>query len=385
MNEQRMRFAIGVVTLVSLIALASIVLWFGDFQNAFRSKRTYYVLLENALGAEPGIPVRRAGIRIGEVQNVEYDDEYSMVALTLVLEGENLLREGDEPSLKTQGFLGDTYLDISTRMDMRGKPDRKPIPSGSTLEGRPLTDLSQAAIEASDLAPNANEALKQLQNASGQWAGVGERANRIIDVNERRINIIVQDTADAIDRLNKTLESINNVLDPKTQENLRVTLENIRTASEDLQPLIQSSNKAIEQITGTTSKLDEVATNLQQVTKPLAERSESTMKNLDESAASLNALLADMSVIVRQFRQSDGTIQRLLTNPAVYQNVEDATTMLVDALAELQPILQDLSVFSDKIARHPGELGVQGVLTRDGGLKEVPPKAETGHKGLFNR
>jgi phospholipid/cholesterol/gamma-HCH transport system substrate-binding protein len=384
MNEQRMQFSIGVVTLVSLIALASLVLWFGDFGNLLQSRRTYYILLDNGLGAEPGIPVRRAGIRIGEVKSVEYDDDESKVALTISLEGQNFLREGDVPNLKTQGFLGDTYLDISTTAEMRGKKDRAPIPEEATLQGISLTDLSQAATEASVLAPNANETLIQVQRASSQWAGVGERANRIIDANERRFNIILQDTTEAIDRLNQTLESINNVLDPKTQENLRVTLENVRKSSEQLEPLIQSSTKTIDQITGTTAKLDEIAGNLQKATKPLADRSENTFKNLDESAASLNALLADLSTIVRQFKQSDGTIQRLITDPTVYQNIEEVTTMLADAIADLQPIMQDLSVFSDKIARHPGELGVQGVITKDRGLKEVPPKGEEG-RGHFRR
>jgi len=383
MNEQRMQFSLGVLALISLIALASIIVWFGNFNNVFRAHRTYYVLLENALGAEPGIPVRRAGIRIGEVKSVEYDDEASKVALTIQLEGDNLLREGDEPSLKSQGFLGDTYLDIATRMDMRGKPNRPPIPPDSTLEGRPLTDPSQIVSEATDLAPNANEALIQLQKASNQWAGVGERANRLIDQNERRINIIAQDTTEAMERLNTTLESINNVLDPKTQENLRITLENVRKSSESLQPLIESSNKAISQIADTTQKLDEIATNMQKITKPLAERSETTMKNLDESVASMNSLLGDLSGIVRQFRQTDGTIQRLMTDPSIFQNVEEASAMLVSSLSELEPIMRDLSVFADKIARHPGELGVQGVVTPDAGLKEIPPK--TARHGILHR
>ena len=382
MNEQRMQFSLGVLALISLIALASIIVWFGNFQTFFRAHRTYYVLLENALGAEPGIPVRRAGIRIGEVRTVEYDDEASKVALTITLEGDNLLREGDEPSLKSQGFLGDTYLDIATRMDMRGKPNRPPIPPDSTLDGRPLTDPSQIVSQATDLAPNANEALIQLQKASNQWAGVGERANRLIDQNERRINIIAQDTTEAMERLNTTLESINNVLDPKTQDNLRITLENIRKSSEDLQPLIQSSNKAISQIAETTQKLDDIAGNLQKITKPLAERSETTMKNLDESVASMNSLMGDLSGIAHQFRQTDGTIQRLMTDPAIFQNMEEASSMLVSSLSELEPILRDLSVFADKIARHPGELGVQGVVTPDAGLKEVPPKTARG--GVFH-
>lgn len=385
MNEQRMQFAIGVVALISVIALATILIWFSDFGRLLKERTEYYVVLDNALGAQPGIPVRRAGIRIGQVQKVEYDDKLSKVGLTIVLEGDNLLREGDEPTLKTEGFLGDTYLDISTRPAMRGKPDRPPISPGSTLIGRPLADFSEAFVEATRLAPSANETLQAMQDASNQWAGVGERVSRIMDQNERRINILMQDTTDAIDRLNSTLQNINNVLDPQTQDNLRDTISNVRDASDDLGPLIESSTKTIDQIATTTQKLDEVATNLQKVTKPLAERSETTIKNLDESVASLNALLADLSAIVRQFRTQDGTIQRLMSDPAIYQNLQDSSAMLADVMSELQPILADLAVFADKIARHPGELGVQGVIQRDSGLKELSPGQAEKNKGHFRR
>lgn len=385
MNEQRMRFAIGIVALISIIALATILIWFSDFGRLLQERTQYYVALDNALGAQPGIPVRRAGIRIGEVKKVAYDDDRSQVMLTIELEGENILREGDEPTLKTEGFLGDTYLDISTRPDMRGMADRPPISPGWVLEGRPLADFSQAFVQATELAPNANQALQSLQDASTQWAGVGERVSKIMDQNERRINILMQDTTDAIDRLNSTLESINNVLDPQTQDNLRDTISNVRDASDDLGPLIESSTKTIDQIATTTQKLDEVATNLQKVTKPLAERSETTIKNLDESVASLNTLLADLSAIVRQFRTQDGTIQRLMNDPAVYQNLQDSSAMLADVMAELQPILADLAVFADKIARHPGELGVQGVIQRDSGLKELSPGQAEQNRGHFRR
>ena len=67
----------------------------------------------------------------------------------------------------------------------------------------------------------------------------------------------------------------------------------------------------------------------------------------------------------------------------ILQRLRERELPLTSSLAELEPILRDLSVFADKIARHPGELGVQGVITRDGGLKEVPPKGEEG--GRFRR
>ncbi|MFO0947814.1 MAG: MlaD family protein [Planctomycetota bacterium] len=388
MNEQRMQFAVGLVTLVAGFALAAIIIWFGEFQFVFQPRKVYYVTFTNALGAEPGMPVRRAGMRVGEVRRVEYSPEWSLVVLEISLDGNNDLREGDEPTLKQQSLLGDFYVDIDVRQDMRGKPDRPIIPPGATLEGRPAVGIEDALGAAENLVPNANDTLKDIQRATKQWTDVGDTANRIMRNNEQQINTILEQTRDSTERLAKTLESINNILDPTTQENLRVTMQNVRDASEDLTPVIDATKKTIEQISTTTGKLDEVASNLATATKPLAERSASTLQNLDESVMSLNEVLGDLKVMVRQFRTQDGTLKRLATDPSLYQNLDDAAVLLVRNLAELEKVMGDLKVFSDKIARHPGELGVQGVLTKDKGLKDVPPGMFDAHnpkRGPFQR
>lgn len=368
-----MQFAVGIVTLVAAFALAAIILWFGEFQFALAPRKVYYVTFTNAMGAEPTMPVRRAGIRIGEVRSVEFDADTSLVVLTLWLDGDNELRDGDEPSLKPGSLLGDYFVDIEVDKQMRGKPDRAIIPPGSTLEGKPTFGLDTALSDASDLVPNANETMLGIQRATREWSDVGGMTKRLLNTNEERINQILEETRSSTERLAKTLESINNILDEKTQENLKVTVQNIRDASTELQPVIEATRKSIEQITQTTGRLDEVATNLATATKPLAERGESTMKNLDESVGSLNVILADLREMVRKFRSGDGTIQKLVNDPSIYQNLDDASFLLVKNLAELEKVMANLKVFSDKIARHPGELGVQGVLTRDKGLKDVPP------------
>lgn len=386
MNRPWMQFAIGIVTLIALFALGTLIIWFGEFQNVLQSKRVYYVTFTNALGAEPKVPVRRAGMRIGDIAKVEYSEADSLVVVTIQLEGDNALRVGDEPRMNRNIIGGDVYLDIDTRADLRGKPDRPIIPAKSVIEGRPPQDFSATAEQAATLAPNANRTMDELQRTSKEWTDVGIRANRLLAQNERDINQILQQTRESMEKLNTTLESINNTLDKKTQDNLRLTMDNLAKASTDLNPLIESANKSIKQITDTTQKLDEVAINLQKTTKPLAERSESTAKNLDEATRNLNLLAQDMGAIARRFQTNDGTLQRLMDDPKLYQNLDQAAYTLARTLTELDVVMKDLKVFADKIARHPGELGVQGVLTRDQGVKHVPP-SELNMKsgGVFRR
>ena len=54
------------------------------------------------------------------------------------------------------------------------------------------------------------------------------------------------------------------------------------------------------------------------------------------------------------------SLKRLLEDPKLYQHLDDAALKLDASLTELQTIMKDLTVFSDKIARHPEVLGVRG-------------------------
>lgn len=364
-GQNGMRYAIGFVTIGAFILLVLLVIWFGEFQLLIREQKTYYVTFRFAPGAAPKVPVRRAGIRIGEVSEVEFSEKFGLVIATVLIDANYQLRDGDEPVLK-RTLLGDTYLDIETRADMRGKANRAEVDPGATLEGRSPIDLAAATEQAADIVPNSNQTLVELRKAAEEWNEVGDRANRLLDANEDRLTTILQRTEDSVARLNTTLESINNILTPKSQENARVALQNMRDASERLTPLIDSTQQTLK-------RLDETSVNLQTASKPLAEHSDSTLRNLDEASRNLNVVMADLQVVLHQFRNGDGSLQRLMRDPALYQNLDDAAALLAHSLTQFEPILKDVGVFADKLARHPGELGLQGVLTRDAGLKTVEP------------
>ena len=46
--------------------------------------------------------------------------------------------------------------------------------------------------------------------------------------------------------------------------------------------------------------------------------------------------------------------------------------MVTKLLPKLEPILKDVNVFTDKIARHPESLGIRGAISPSSGLKESP-------------
>ena len=58
-----------------------------------------------------------------------------------------------------------------------------------------------------------------------------------------------------------------------------------------------------------------------------------------------------------------------MRDPQVYQDLAAAAANVKNLSRELRPIVDDIRVFSDKIARHPEQLGVRGALDRRPGLK----------------
>src|ERR1700722_11823323 len=99
MNEQAIRFRFGIFILASLILLAVLTILFGGFPNYFKRTVPYTIVFANAPGVAPGTPVRRSGVRIGEVHSVELDNQTGEVVVGITIEDKYFLRKGDRPTL----------------------------------------------------------------------------------------------------------------------------------------------------------------------------------------------------------------------------------------------------------------------------------------------
>src|SRR6266852_4183724 len=103
-NEQHLTFRIGVFVLASIILLAILITLFGGSGTFFKAQDTYTIIFDSAPGVAEGTPVRRSGVRIGQVQKVVLDDETGKVRVTVRIDQPHKLYEDDQPIL-IQGTL----------------------------------------------------------------------------------------------------------------------------------------------------------------------------------------------------------------------------------------------------------------------------------------
>jgi phospholipid/cholesterol/gamma-HCH transport system substrate-binding protein len=183
----------------------------------------------------------------------------------------------------------------------------------------------------------------------------------------------------ALENANDVLRRMSGVLSDENQRNLSATLKNARAGSENLdsisrntEAVLKQSQQTLDRMNQSLNRTDEVLTNLQKATKPMADRTDSVMKNLDEGTDKLNRTMSDLRDLMRAVGEGDGTFRRFITDPSLYNNLNEAACLIVRIMPRLDRILHDIEVFADKIARHPESLGVRGAVSPSSGLKEAP-------------
>ena len=91
--QRTLRLRMGLFVLTALVLLAVLIVLFGGVPGLFRSYQHYTVIFDDAPGVIPGTPVRRSGVRIGQVTAVDLDERLSEVCVLTMSEFGRTVRE----------------------------------------------------------------------------------------------------------------------------------------------------------------------------------------------------------------------------------------------------------------------------------------------------
>ena len=68
----------------------------------------------------------------------------------------------------------------------------------------------------------------------------------------------------------------------------------------------------------------------------------------------------------RSLNSREGTLGQLINNREIYDQINEAATNVNELTRQLRPIVNDVRIFSDTIARHPGAIVRDAVKPRSG-------------------
>jgi phospholipid/cholesterol/gamma-HCH transport system substrate-binding protein len=349
------------MVLASLIIAAILVLLFGEMPRLVRDTYTVYMSFDTAPGVTVDTPVRKSGILIGRVTNVELVEGGGVVVTTAInAEHRDKVLQSEVPRIKG-GLLGDAVVDFVPS----GRPEapNAPFADGALVPG--VTVADPLAVIA-DLQGQLDTAVVSFSTTSSEIGRLAQRAGNLMEANEAQISRIVAKTESTIDTFKQVGDNANSLLgDPQSQENIRRSINNIPELLKDIQQTTEAFRQTMSGMQQTMQAVDRNLQNLEGFTGPLGERGEEFVNRIDSATRKLDVLLDDLSGFTRGLSSSEGSLNQLLNDPELYNNLSSAIRNVNQLTKDLKPILNDARVFTDKIARDPGSLGVRGALERN--------------------
>ncbi|MFT5525838.1 MAG: hypothetical protein ACI9HK_003808, partial [Pirellulaceae bacterium] len=99
---------------------------------------------------------------------------------------------------------------------------------------------------------------------------------------------------------------------------------------------------------------------------------EELVMDLQSTVKSLDAAMSNIAMFTKSVNESDGTIGLLIHDRELYDRLNAMASNLENATNQVQPIMDNFRVFSDKLARDPRQLGLKGIFDRQPqGLKPI--------------
>jgi phospholipid/cholesterol/gamma-HCH transport system substrate-binding protein len=307
MDSRREQALVGLFVLIAIVVLVTTVfLLSGTFNSGDTPYRAYF---KNAGGLEPGSLVRYAGgPPIGRVQSVKSDPQDSTrMEIDFVVHPDVPVKVDSKALITSTSPLADNYLGIVPGL----AGSRKAAPHAQ-LQSIEYVGFSDVLSVISDLGPNANNLVRNLNNRVVELKGTLNRVDDLLNA-QNRANI------------SASLGNVRGMLDENRPE-IRDTLHNVSQDSDKLGPLIDNFQKAASQANDTLTHLDAT----------IGE----DRPDIHQAVASLRQTLGSTATLADQLNRTANT------------NAEN----LDEILDNLQRITENLNSFTEEIKTHPTTL-----------------------------
>ncbi len=165
------------------------------------------------------------------------------------------------------------------------------------------------------------------------------------------------------------------VSDPELKASLKQSLEALPRVLDETEDTIVQAKQTIERVGASTERtmdaasqtfesLDRTIVNIEKFTEPLGERGDEIVSQVLVSLRNLDRALAEVATFGELVNNSDGTLRKIIEDDEMYYQIKRTVGNIETASARIRPIMDDVRVFTDKLARDPRELGVRGAISQ---------------------
>src|SRR5689334_14314203 len=237
MNSKREQAMVGLFVLVAAgVLVATVFALSGAFGGPAKTYRAYFPF---AGGLEPGATVRYAGgPKVGRVEKLQLDPkDAARIEITFSVKSDLPVRADSRVKIMSMSPLGDNHLEI-----VPGSETARLAASGTTLPSEPYVDFNALTAKINEIAPQAQELLKTLNDRATELKLTVDRINDLMNDQNR---------ANLAGTLSETRGMIAENRGP-----VRSAVQNLNVASQKFTPLIEDLRKTSAQANEALNHVD---------------------------------------------------------------------------------------------------------------------------------
>lgn len=302
----------GVFLIVAFSLLAYAVYRVGDLFDVFADRYTIVTLVTRADGLLVGAPVTLAGQRVGQVKSIDFlpldgRPENLSIELSINEDIREYVRADSYARIRTQGLLGDRYVDIAP-----GSPEAPIVQPGDTIPGIDPIDMEEVLA-------TANTSLIQLQALASDL----RRITGTILAGEGTLGRLLLEDALYVQMVAATGE-------------LQALLAEVRESDGTLGRLMRDP-ELYDRLVGAIARVDSltaIALNGGGTIGRLL-RDDAIYEGVLGVIGRADSTIAGLGETLGELVNGEGTLRRLLGDPALYDQ-------LLKAVIDLQILINDI-------------------------------------------
>ena len=348
--------------------MAILIVMLGDRPALFKSTWPIEIHLPDAPSVTVNTPIRKSGVLVGRVADVELLPAGGVIIKASIDEGVKIY--SNEICQVQSSLFGDASLRLVLKPGER--PSGEWLQPDDTIQGQVAIDPIQAV---SNLQDSLSTAVNSITATSSQLSQLVQRVDSMLAKNEQGIDKIIEQTSGVLTSVKSTTDFTDELLsDPEFRENLKREVSMMPGMMADAREAISTLRTTMKNMDSTMELLDENLSNIRDVTEPLGNNAPQMVDNMNNAILRLNNVLGEFEKFSETINGNQGTLGKLIHDDELYQRLNQAACNVQQVSSRLRPIVNDVRILTDKMARHPGVPIRDAIIPGPGTKGPVPPQ-----------
>jgi phospholipid/cholesterol/gamma-HCH transport system substrate-binding protein len=361
MDERTLQIRVGVVVVTAAIIAFLLVFAFAERRSSFfETQKTIYLKFSHAPGVTAQTPVRKNGIHIGRVTDVQLLDEGGVV-ITAKLDDRHKVRRSEVVRISTASIIGDAVLEFVPSNEQGASNEL--IQDGEFIaDGIVASDPLRVLIGLED---KLGGAIRSIEGAGNEVTLLARNMNTIVGNNQEQFQRVIMKSEQAMDRFRSAMTTVDELVgDPEVRLQLKQALAGVPQLMTEARTTLEDARRTLDGFQKMSERANTNLENLEQFTKPLAERGDKLVMAIESSVTNIDDLLDQLVQFGEALNNREGTLGQLMHDRDLYDRLQRTVTNVEDASRQLRPIMNDVRILTDKLATDPGGQIVKRALDR---------------------